>query len=481
MSSTSANDGQSSAHRHVRGRLRPEHRRRRRAEPRRGRAAAAARGGAALRASPCASSSTDLTLVVNLLSPDGSRDDAVPLATTRDINVARPAEAAARRGRVSHLRRAALRDARLARPRASWPSSAYRREDVIAACASRTCRSRRARSGSRRRRTGQQFQYALRHEGPAHAAETSSRRSCVRARPRRLGPAARRRGARGARRAELQRRSARLDGQPDDQPRRLPAAERERARRRRPPCAPRWTRIAAAHSRRASSTRSSTTRRASSTESISRSADDAVRGDAAGLPGRVRLPADWRATLIPAITIPVSLIGTFAAAARARASRSTRSRSSGWCWRSGWSWTTRSWWSRTSRACSRSAASRRARRRGRRWARSPAPIVAIDAGADGGVRAGRVPARHDGRAATGSSRSRSRCSVAISRAERAHALARAVRAAAAPEGEHKKPLLRAPSTAASRASPLSTSGVGALACSQRRPLVLGAVRRAGRR
>ena len=47
-------------------------------------------------------------------------------------------------------------------------------------------------------------------------------------------------------------------------------------------------------------------------ESIRRGAGDAAGGDRAGDPGDLPLPADWRATLIPAITIPVSLIGTFA-------------------------------------------------------------------------------------------------------------------------------------------------------------------------
>ena len=74
MSSNSANDGSVDDHGHVRGRLRPEHRRGGRAEPHRGRAAAASRGGAALGLT-VRRVSTDLTLVVNLISPDGSRDD----------------------------------------------------------------------------------------------------------------------------------------------------------------------------------------------------------------------------------------------------------------------------------------------------------------------------------------------------------------------------------------------------------------------
>ena len=71
---------------------------------------------------------------------------------------------------------------------------------------------------------------------------------------------------------------------------------------------------------------------------------------------------DWRGTLIPTITIPVSLVGTFALLAA--------------CWRSAsWS-TTRSWSWRTSGASWRSRTSGRRKPRSRRWrswaVRSPA-------------------------------------------------------------------------------------------------------------
>jgi multidrug efflux pump subunit AcrB len=55
----------------------------------------------------------------------------------------------------------------------------------------------------------------------------------------------------------------------------------------------------------------------------------------------------WRATLIPVLAIPVSLVGTFAVM-HAFGSRSTCSPCSGWCWRSALSSTTRSSWWRTS-------------------------------------------------------------------------------------------------------------------------------------
>ena len=70
--------------------------------------------------------STDLTIVVNLISPDGSRDD-VYLSNYAAINISRPAEAAGRRGRHQPVRRAALLDARLARPGQARDALASRR------------------------------------------------------------------------------------------------------------------------------------------------------------------------------------------------------------------------------------------------------------------------------------------------------------------------------------------------------------------
>ena len=61
----------------------------------------------------------------------------------------------------------------------------------------------------------------------------------------------------------------------------------------------------------------------------------------------------WRATLIPLLAVPVSLVGTFMFFPAVRLLASTRSRCSGWCWRSGWWWTTPSWWWRPCSATSR--------------------------------------------------------------------------------------------------------------------------------
>ena len=61
----------------------------------------------------------------------------------------------------------------------------------------------------------------------------------------------------------------------------------------------------------------------------------------------------WRASIIPLLAVPVSIVGTFAVDACCSASRSTPCRCSGWCWRSAsWS-TTPSSWSRMSSATSR--------------------------------------------------------------------------------------------------------------------------------
>ena len=66
----------------------------------------------------------------------------------------------------------------------------------------------------------------------------------------------------------------------------------------------------------------------------------------------------WRASIVPIVAIPVSLIGTFAVLAGARLSRSTTCRCSAWCWPSAsWSTTPSSWW-RTSSATSARASVR---------------------------------------------------------------------------------------------------------------------------
>ena len=79
---------------------------------------------------------------------------------------------------------------------------------------------------------------------------------------------------------------------------------------------------------------------------------------------------DWRSTIIPAIAIPVSLIGTFAALGALGFSINTVSLF-GLIWPSASWWTMRSWSLRTSSGICRTAC-RRKRRPGRRWRRSPA-------------------------------------------------------------------------------------------------------------
>jgi Cation/multidrug efflux pump len=53
---------------------------------------------------------------------------------------------------------------------------------------------------------------------------------------------------------------------------------------------------------------------------------------------------NWRATLIPLLTVPVSIVGTFALFPLLGFSPSTSPACSVWCWPSVLWWTTRSWW-----------------------------------------------------------------------------------------------------------------------------------------
>jgi HAE1 family hydrophobic/amphiphilic exporter-1 len=63
----------------------------------------------------------------------------------------------------------------------------------------------------------------------------------------------------------------------------------------------------------------------------------------------------WRATLIPLLAVPVSLVGTFMLLSGCSAFRSTRCRCSGWSWPSASSSMTPSWWSRPSSTTSNKA------------------------------------------------------------------------------------------------------------------------------
>ena len=76
----------------------------------------------------------------------------------------------------------------------------------------------------------------------------------------------------------------------------------------------------------------------------------------------------WRASIIPLLAVPVSIVGTFARDAPVRLLDQRADACSAWCWRSASSSTTRSSWWRTSSATSRRAC-RRARRPTARCAR----------------------------------------------------------------------------------------------------------------
>jgi hydrophobic/amphiphilic exporter-1 (mainly G- bacteria), HAE1 family len=79
----------------------------------------------------------------------------------------------------------------------------------------------------------------------------------------------------------------------------------------------------------------------------------------------------FRATLIPLLAVPVSLVGTFMVFPLLGFSITTRCRSSAWSWPSASWWTTPSWWSRRSSTTSRRD-SLRATPPSRRWSRSRA-------------------------------------------------------------------------------------------------------------
>ena len=107
--------------------------------------------------------SPDLMMVVHLTSPDG-RYDSLYLRNYATLQRPRRARAPARHGRRARVRRGRLLDARLARSARSSPPRDLTAGDVVARSASRTCRSRPARS-ARRRAEGTEFQLALNAKG----------------------------------------------------------------------------------------------------------------------------------------------------------------------------------------------------------------------------------------------------------------------------------------------------------------------------
>ncbi len=84
----------------------------------------------------------------------------------------------------------------------------------------------------------------------------------------------------------------------------------------------------------------------------------------------------WRASIIPLLAVPVSIVGTFAVMHRVRLLDQRADACSAWCWPSASSSTTRSSWSRTSSATS-SADCRRARPTYQAMREVSGPIIAI--------------------------------------------------------------------------------------------------------
>ena len=379
--------------------------------------------------------SPELTLVVNLLSPDGSRD-ALFLSNYAMINVHRLAQARARRRRRQHLRRARysmriwLDPERLAK-------LGLTASDVIA----RRARAERRRSPPAERPAARARRPAARVPAASRAAGSppcrSSRRSSS-APSRTARSAPRRRRPRRARRAELQRLHA--PDRPAQHPAgRLPAPRRQCARRRRAVRAE-LVRALASSFPSGVAYRSRYDPTTFVRESIGEVLETLLVAMRLVFLVVFVFLQDWRATLIPAVTIPVSLIGHVRGAVRARLrhqhDHAVRARARDRARRG-----------RRDRGGGERLAP--ARRRSRARARGGA---ALDGRGDERDRRGHARARRGVRAGGASCRARPGSSAQFGArghrgpdlaAQRAHALARALRARDAPEREHKRRFFRA--------------------------------------
>ena len=253
--------------------------------------------------------STGFVMAVGVFSEKGDYDSLF-LSNYLDVYVKDARQARAGRRRRRHLRRAQVLDAAVARPRPPRGARTDRRRRRPARCASRTCRSPPAASDRRRRPPGQMYQLSVRAVGRLTRSRPSSTTSSSRAgtdgslvrlagrRPRR------------ARRRNLRRRPA-LPGHRGGRLRRHPAADRQLARRR------------AGGQRRAGSAGGIVPARACATRWRSTPPTSSKRRSRKCCKTLVEAIAlvvlvifvflqTWRSTLIPAITIPVSLIGAFA-------------------------------------------------------------------------------------------------------------------------------------------------------------------------
>ena len=252
--------------------------------------------------------SPDLTLVVNLLSPDGSRD-ALFLSNYALINVLDALKRVPGVGDVGIFgeRRYAMRiwldPERLAK-------LGLTAADVVAAVREQNVQIAAGRAGSPPAPDGQQLELPLRTKGRLSTVEEFEQ-IVIRAEPDgsllRLGDVAR---------VELGAQSyagfTRLIGPADDDARRLPAPRGERARRLARRCAPSSTRLAESFPSGVAldgALRPDALRRR-----VDRARCSATLAEAMLLVFLVVYVflQDWRTTLIPAVTIPVSLIGTFA-------------------------------------------------------------------------------------------------------------------------------------------------------------------------
>ena len=236
MQSTSASDGTLHADRDLRDRHRSRLRPGAGAEPGRDRACRAAAGGRRCRASITQKKSTAILQIVTLTSPDG-RYDSLYLAQLRDHQPEGRARAPAGRRRRQRLRRRPVQHAHLARSRTSCKARgltpAGRDQRAPAAEPAGGRRPDRRAAGA----AGPDVPVHAQRARPPRRRRASSRTSSSRPSP---ATAARSRACSDVGRVELGAQTYgqffTLDGQPVGGHRDLPAAGRQRARRRATGC-----------------------------------------------------------------------------------------------------------------------------------------------------------------------------------------------------------------------------------------------------
>ena len=373
IQSTNANDGTMNQTRHVRRRHQHRHRQRAGPEPLLAGAAVPAAGREELRRhhQEVAGVPADGRLAVFARRPLRRRRSS---PTTRS-STSTTRSCASRRRRHSQPGRARLRDARLAQARRAGAPGPDRRPTSRTRCARRTSSIRRVRSApSPRRRASSSRTPCARRGGWSTPEEFGERRSCARTPTARCVRVQGRRAHR-ARLAQLQavRHVQRQAGRASSRRSRSPGSNALDVAADHPHR--RWT-ISQKRFPPGMDYEVSLDTTAPVKAGIEEIVDHAARGDRAGRAGGVHLPAELARHAHPAAHRAGVAGRRVRACSRCSASRSTRCRCSGWCWRSAWSSTTPSSWSRRSSTTSRRAC-RRAMRRLQGDVRGAGPVVAI--------------------------------------------------------------------------------------------------------